>query len=245
MGEPMASDVAIKILGFIRVRTWCRYKDILETFSKQDGNLTISENTVIEALGDLMSWKLIQAVDKQNRAIKKSQLVPGLPSTTKFSLSPQAVDIEDSLGITFGAKPHSIFGAPVVSQDFPDVFVLMPFASKFDPVNAAIVQTVTEANMTCARADKFTQPHSIVADIWSAINHAKIIIADCTGKNPNVFYEIGIAHALGKKAILLAQSDKDIPFDLKTIRFVIYSLKSDSMIKEFRGKLLRMLKTKK
>ena len=69
-----------------------------------------------------------------------------------------------------------------------------------------------------------------MGDIWSAINAARIIVADCTGRNPNVMYEIGLAHAIGKYTILLAQSIRDVPFDLRHLRYIIYSNTPDGLI---------------
>ena len=59
-------------------------------------------------------------------------------------------------------------------------------------------------------------------DIWSGINVAKLVIADITGRNPNVLYELGITHTVGKPFVLLTQSAKDIPFDLNQFRHIIY-----------------------
>jgi hypothetical protein len=47
-------------------------------------------------------------------------------------------------------------------------------------------------------------------------------VADLTSKNPNVFYELGMAHAMGKEVVLLAQSLDDVPFDLRPVRTIIY-----------------------
>lgn len=72
-----------------------------------------------------------------------------------------------------------------------------------------------------SRADSL-YGHNILEDIWIAINESSLIIADITSRNPNVFYEIGIAHTLGKKVILLTQKVTDIPFDFKNYRHIIY-----------------------
>jgi hypothetical protein len=72
------------------------------------------------------------------------------------------------------------------------------------------------------RADNFFTNGQIIVEIWSAINHARVILADCTGRNAYVFYEIGIAHTLGKETILITQSIEDIPFDLRHLRFITY-----------------------
>jgi hypothetical protein len=77
-----------------------------------------------------------------------------------------------------------------------------------------------------------------VSEIYSAIRQAKIIIADCTGRNANVFYEIGIAHGIGKDVVLISQSKKDIPFDVGHRRFVIYHR---NQLRKFENSLFRTL----
>jgi hypothetical protein len=60
-------------------------------------------------------------------------------------------------------------------------------------------------------------------DIRTSIELADLIVADLTGKNANVFYEVGICHALEKSVLLLAQSMDDVPFDLRHRRVLLYS----------------------
>ena len=67
---------------------------------------------------------------------------------------------------------------------------------------------------------KMTTP--IMGDVWTAINGCKFAIADCTGRNPNVFYELGIAHTLGKPVVLMTQNMDDVPFDLQQFRVIVY-----------------------
>ena len=62
--------------------------------------------------------------------------------------------------------------------------------------------------------------------VWSGINAAKVLVAEMTTKNANVFYELGIAHALKKPIVLVSSNEEDVPFDLKHIR-VIYNDKND------------------
>ena len=70
--------------------------------------------------------------------------------------------------------------------------------------------------------DDFFSSQSIIDEIWAAIYFSKLCIADCTGRNPNVFYEIGMAHTIGRTAVLIAQSIEDIPFDILHRRSIIY-----------------------
>jgi hypothetical protein len=61
-----------------------------------------------------------------------------------------------------------------------------------------------------------------MSDIWGAIYASRMVIAECTGRNANVFYELGIAHTLGKPAILITQQLEDTPFDLRHLRIIVY-----------------------
>jgi hypothetical protein len=70
-----------------------------------------------------------------------------------------------------------------------------------------------------------------MSEIWSAICKARLVIADCTGRNPNVFYEIGVAHTMGIPVILLTQRMEDVPFDLRHIRFIKYEFTPRGMQK--------------
>ena len=62
----------------------------------------------------------------------------------------------------------------------------------------------------------------MIQDVVSLIDRSSLVICDCTGKNPNVFYEVGIAHTLGREVILITQAEVDIPFDLRHLRFIRY-----------------------
>jgi hypothetical protein len=102
-------------------------------------------------------------------------------------------------------------------------FVLMPFKADLQPVYSDHIKKVVEdQHLMCQRGDDIFSNSAIIEDIWESINRARIIIADLTGKNPNVFYEVGIAHVLGKQVVLITQSIDDIPFDLRHLRNIIY-----------------------
>ena len=103
-------------------------------------------------------------------------------------------------------------------------FVLMPFCNSFDDIYKKCIQaTMDSLSWNCTRADEIHQPHEIIDQIWERILRADLIIADLTGRNPNVFYELGYAHALNKSTILLTQNINDVPFDLRHRRLVSYS----------------------
>lgn len=102
-------------------------------------------------------------------------------------------------------------------------FVIMPFGGWLDDYYETIYQpAITAAGLKPHRADDLYRPSTIVNDIWAYTRRAKLLLADLTGKNPNVFYELGLAHALAKPVILVAESMDDIPFDLRALRIIVY-----------------------
>lgn len=105
-----------------------------------------------------------------------------------------------------------------------DVFVAMPFDEAFTPVWKTIKRCIGKQERSFTRADQFSAPRSIMEDIWNGINAAKVVVADCTGRNANVFYEIGLAHAIGREVVPLTQNTSDIPFDLSQFRHIKYDL---------------------
>jgi hypothetical protein len=102
-------------------------------------------------------------------------------------------------------------------------FVLMPFDTSFDSVYRDIIKrTVESFSLECKRADELFGIKPIMSDIWDYIQKTGFLIADLTSRNPNVFYELGLAHAFGKEVILITQNIEDVPFDLRHYRCVVY-----------------------
>lgn len=102
-------------------------------------------------------------------------------------------------------------------------FVLMPFQEALTAVyEHGIKPQVESMGMQCKRADEIYSAQGIIGDIWDSIQTAELIIVDCTGKNPNVMYELGLCHGLWKRVILLSQNKDDVPFDLRAWRVIWY-----------------------
>lgn len=105
----------------------------------------------------------------------------------------------------------------------PYVFALMPFRPEYFALyERAIKPTLEELGCTVEHANEVNTIERIVDTIFTQISKARFLIADTTGKNPNVFYELGYAHALGKKVILLIQDTRDISFDIAGLRHIPY-----------------------
>jgi len=99
---------------------------------------------------------------------------------------------------------------------------MMPFDTAFNVVYDSIREAADNAGLRCRRADDIWENAAIIQDVVSLIDRSRIVICDCTGRNPNVFYEVGIAHTLGRDVILITQSEYDIPFDLRHLRYLRY-----------------------
>lgn len=105
----------------------------------------------------------------------------------------------------------------------PFAFVLMPFDGAFDDVyQIGILDTCNKMGIVAERVDKQLYTEPILERIYRQIRSADLIIADMTGRNANVFYEVGYAHALGKRCSLITKTVDDIPFDLKHHRHIVY-----------------------
>lgn len=124
-----------------------------------------------------------------------------------------------------------VFQLPVPQHiDRQQVAAMMPFAG-FGPVYEAIVGAAEDNQMRCNRADDIWNHHAIMDDILGLIDRAAVVVCDCSGRNPNVFYEIGLAHAFGKEVILITQSGDDVPFDLKQFRYILYLNNGEGLAK--------------
>ncbi len=97
----------------------------------------------------------------------------------------------------------------------------MPFDKAFDDIyKLGIKETATSLGIKAERVDEQMYKEGILDRIYRQIKTADLIIADMSGQNPNVFYEVGYAHAKGKLCILMTNDASDIPFDLKHHRHI-------------------------
>lgn len=173
----------------------------------------------------------------------KEKLSGGGPyalSNFHFSVSPTLTNVQEALGThsltdlekramgdTIAVAP--VFGIPRNTHFLRrDVFVVMPFAPEMKIYyDEAIVPVCQQLGLFASRADDFFTNNAVMADVWGAIFSASMIIADCTGRNVNVFYELGMAHTIGKPTIIVSQDEADIPFDVRQFRYVVYDSVED------------------
>jgi nucleoside 2-deoxyribosyltransferase len=104
---------------------------------------------------------------------------------------------------------------------------MMPFAMPLGGYYATVYDpAIRKAGLTPIRADnEIFGAGKIMDQVWEGIQAAKVLVAELTTRNPNVFYELGLAHALSKPVVLVSATDEDVPFDLRHIRVIYYDVK--------------------
>jgi hypothetical protein len=104
------------------------------------------------------------------------------------------------------------------------IFVLMPFAAEFLDVYVLGIREVAERlGFTVDRADDIEHNGNILDIVEQRIRQADVVIADMSTRNPNVFYEIGYARAVGRPTVLLCRNTDEVPFDLQSINYIKYA----------------------
>jgi len=141
--------------------------------------------------------------------------------------------------ITFAPSVFQIPDGPIRADQ---VAVMMPFAPNFTPVYDAIKKAASP-NFECVRADDIWNHSTFIQDIFSLIYLSAVVVVDFTGKNPNVMYETGIAHTLGKHVVPITQSLYDLPSDMQHHRVLKYLPNNEGLraLEESLGKKLDSL----
>lgn len=164
----------------------------------------------------------------QNSTIYANRMALDMPHDFEFSRNHWAVkDVDLYRFLLRTIRPRrqrpSVFQIPEHENIEPAlVSAMMPFDAGFNSVYDRIRQAADNAGLRCRRADDIWENAAIIQDVVALIDRSRIVVCDCTGRNPNVFYEAGIAHTLGREVILITQNEHDIPFDLRHIRFIRY-----------------------
>ena len=132
-------------------------------------------------------------------------------------------------------------------REFLDTcFVMMPFGEWFDRYYKEIyVPAIKEAGFEPVRADELFSTGSVVEQIWEQIEKSTVMLADLTGKNPNVFYELGLAHAARKPVVFTTGSLDDVPFDLRHLRVIPYEIREPDWNAKLKQSVTAYLKNAK
>lgn len=175
---------------------------------------------------DIGNWEL----NRTHWAVKDIHLLPVLIDAGIIRDQHIKQQSGNSRLIRFGlTKPvteisvrPTVFRVPTTKPEQDLVSVMMPFDMAFKSVFTAIKTACKEVKLRCQRADDLWDHPEVINDVFSLIYRSHVVVCDFSGRNPNVFYEAGIAHTLGKVVIPIVQNEGDIPFDLRHLRFIKY-----------------------
>lgn len=125
------------------------------------------------------------------------------------------------------------------------LFVAMPFSEEFEPIYSAIKGAAASTGIQTLRADEGTAPGPIINQITKGIDEAEFVIADVSSRNPNVYYEVGIAHCSLKPTLLVARKDAldNLPFDIRHNRVISYDGEEPSNLEHKLVRHLQYLKS--
>jgi hypothetical protein len=111
-------------------------------------------------------------------------------------------------------------------------FVLLPHAPEFEEIFAAAIRPALEANhLSALKANDIYKPGLILSQVWNQILTSEVVIADVSGINPNVIFELGLCYGLHRSPILLVRDPKELPFNLRNLRYIEYKNSAGGALK--------------
>jgi hypothetical protein len=171
--------------------------------------------------------KMIVTIDPRTLTIIESYVDRHFPGESTYVSAKPA-----ERKITFAPN---VFTVPEGHVELDLVAVMMPFAAEFVGVYRAIQYAAKECRLRCLRADDIWEESTIMQDVFNLIFRAQVVVVDFTGKNPNVMYETGIAHTLGKHVVPISQAIGDIPSDIGHHRALPYLRNGEGLAKLSEG----------
>jgi hypothetical protein len=201
------------------------------------------DRDMVNCLHYLYQWGSVSA--EQRRDWQSSERLFWCPFDTSHPLIDRKIIIEDGSGgplrlaegmiglldmfeqqVRSMPKPDFAFGYPFSAAirnrgSVRPAFLAIPYADEFEEVQKTVEAAAKAAQFNCEVTGDLKTSREIMDHVWTGIRRADVVIADITRQNANVFYEIGLAHALGKEVILLSQ-DPEAPFDIRAHRRITY-----------------------
>ncbi len=179
------------------------------------------ENTLIDTF-KIPNEKLTEFIEIFTESLTKAKLLENIGEKQRV------IDISsdrNSPTVDTTSEFKKLSKAAAVSSS-DSCFVMMPFAAPLGDYYSKVFEPAIEkAGLKAVRADDdIFGTGKIIDQIWQGINDAKVLVAELTSRNPNVYYELGLAHALKKPVVLVCSNEQDVPFDLKHIRVIYYDM---------------------
>jgi len=188
----------------------------------------VAEKDVEAALGDNLHIISLDSSTGPSPDDVLSQFLSGIQSELDANAGATLRDARPDLfekveSATVGIAAQTPPQYPVIETTSRLCFVIMPFGNQFNSVYRLLIAPVASDNgLTVLRADEIAGPGFIMEQVRTAVQQSRLCIADLTGSNPNVLFEVGYAQALGKPLVLVARDASHLPFDVAHQRVVLY-----------------------
>jgi hypothetical protein len=181
---------------------------------------TFFKNTLVDSYKipeeDFQDFKtiFIQSLEKAQLLTRHGEKVRVVDVTSKAGVAEEKTDTLKKLEAAVTIKPED------------SCFVMQPFAAPLGNYYEQVYKpAIMKAGLRPMRADaEIFGTGKIMDQVWRGINASKVLVAELTSRNPNVFYELGLAHALKKPVVLISSNEDDVPFDLHHIRVIYYDV---------------------
>jgi len=159
---------------------------------------------------DLESAQLIEEVGGKRRVLDITHTPSETPGVSSITTDDHLKKVSKGVLVTAGDS----------------CFVIMPFANPIGGYYELIYEpAIKRTGLSPVRADTdIFGTGKIIEQIWAGLKHAKVLVAELTGRNPNVLYELGLAHALHKPVVLISSNESDVPFDVRHVRVIYYDV---------------------
>lgn len=161
-------------------------------------------------LEDLEAAQLIEDVSGKKRVLDITHTPSESPGVSSIKTEDHLKKVSKGVSIAAGDS----------------CFVIMPFADPIGGYYELIYEpAIKKTGLTPVRADTdIFGTGKIIEQIWAGLKRAKVLVAELTGRNPNVLYELGLAHALNKPVVLISSNEEDVPFDVRHVRVIYYDV---------------------
>lgn len=183
------------------------------------------------------SRKVFWCLDDTRQPLGSRNILCEDAGSRSLTVAPGVYDLLDMVEnqLRTMPRPDYTFGYPFSAPIRPDgarrpAFLAISYDPDFDPVKLTVLEAAASAGFRCEVTGDLATPGNILDQVWQGIRGSDAVVADITGSNPNVFYEIGLAQALGKEVILMSQ-EAGAPFDIRSSRLVRYDLNGLNTLK--------------
>lgn len=176
---------------------------------RQKVELVLTKDDVISTLSDMTGISVAKILNRE-----------GIP---KRSSNQSNAENSGNLPRFEISQTQSILHGDQIMIKRGTAFVLIPHTKEFDDIFNYVIKPAMEANdLFALKADNIYQPGNILSQVWHEIRSAEVLLADVSGHNPNVIFELGLCYGVQRCPIILTRDPQELPFNLRNLRYIHY-----------------------